>query len=80
MSKRPIVFTLLFWLVIALVQGGLFLRCGFGAGWDIESNAAISDCRYRSQIWSGWVNLLAIAAYAIWAVITIKRIQRGSAE
>ena len=75
-SKRPIVFTLLFWLVVAIIQGGLMLRCGFGAGWDEASNLVITDCRYEAQMWVGYVDFLAIAIYAIWAVLAIKRVGR----
>ena len=79
MTKRPILLSLLFWLVVALVNGGLFLRCGFGAGWDEASNMAINECRYQSDIWAGWINPLAILAYAIWAIVTIKRQAREDA-
>lgn len=80
MGKRPIIVTLTFWLVVAVVQGGLMLRCGFGAGWDEASNLAIADCRYESRMWVGYVNFLAIVTYAIWAVVTIKAIRRTDLE
>ena len=80
MSHRPIIFTLAFWLLVAIIQGGLLLRCGFGAGWDEESHLAITDCRYDSQMWIGYVNFIAIVLYAIWAVVTIKRSRGRDAE
>lgn len=80
MNKRPILSTLLFWGVVGLVQLYLSISCGFGAGWDLESSAAITDCRYEAQVWIGWVNVLAIAAYALWAVITIRRLSNKDGE
>ena len=44
LSKRPIIFTLVFWLLVAMTEGAITLRCGFGAGWDEESHLAITDC------------------------------------
>lgn len=79
-TNRPIIFTLAFWLLVAIIQGGLLLRCGFGAGWDEESHLAITDCRYEAQMWIGYVNFLAIVAYAAWAVVTIKRLHRSETE
>jgi len=80
LSKRPIIFTLVFWLLVAMTEGAITLRCGFGAGWDEESHLAITDCRYDAQMWIGYVNFFAIVLYAIWAVVTIKRLDRTDGE
>lgn len=80
MARRPITFTILFWLLVGLAQTGLLFSCGFGAGWDEESHQRIVDCQYGAQIWIGYLNFAAILAYSIWAVVTIKRLVREGAE
>lgn len=79
-SRRPIIFTLAFWLIVAIIEGGLMLRCGFGAGWDEASNFAIMDCRSDAQVMAGYVNFFAIAAYSLWAVVSIKRLSGRDGE
>ena len=80
MANRPILATILFWLAVGLIQLYLHVSCGFGAGWDEESHQMIVDCRYDAQIYSDWVNFLAILGYSIWAVTTITKLKRTEAE
>ena len=78
MSKRPVLFTLLYWGIVGLVQLYLFVSCGFGAGWDLESHEVIMDCRYEAGVWMQVLNFASIVAYAILAVMAVRALRRDS--
>lgn len=80
MSKRPVLFTLLYWGIVGLVQFYLAVSCGFGAGWDQESHDAIMDCRYEAGVWMQVLNFAGIVVYAILAVMAVRALRRDSGD
>ncbi|WP_284125165.1 hypothetical protein [Parerythrobacter aestuarii] len=76
MSKRPILTSVAYWLVVLGIVLYNFFDCGIGAGWDEESHQMIVDCHAGAEITNQAVVTVAIIVYSIWCVVTIKRFRR----
>ncbi len=76
MRRRPILVSAVYWIAVQLIVIANYLKCGFGAGWDEESHAQIVDCRGGAMLENEVIVIIAIIGYAVWAVVTIKGLQR----
>ena len=80
MRKRPILVSVIYWIAVQLIIAANYVKCGFGAGWDEESHQRIVDCHAGAMLENQTIAIVAIIAYAIWTIVTIKGLQRKGPE
>lgn len=80
MGRRPILVSVAYWIALQLIILGNSLKCGLGAGWDEESHQRIVDCQAVAMLENQMIAIVATIVYAVWAVVTIKGLQRKGSE